>query len=75
MGISVDGVWGLWSGALWVLWGWGSRDKQRRISLGKNVAWLITKMVVIQQLDHLDIRDQDSSLRSLSTVIAAQFVN
>ena len=33
---SVDGVWGLWCGGLWVLWKWGSLYKHRRINLGKN---------------------------------------
>ena len=48
MRISVDAVWGLWCGALWVLSGWGSLNdlknnfnsvgslfKHRRITLGK----------------------------------------
>ena len=38
LGFSFDGVWGLWCKAFWVFWGWGSLNKYRRISLGKNFA-------------------------------------
>mgnify|MGYP001796587808 CR=1 FL=1 len=38
LGFSVDGVLGLWCGAFWVLWGWGSPYTHRRINLGKNFA-------------------------------------
>ena len=37
-----DGVWGLWCGAFWVLLGWGSPYKHRRITLGKKPASLTT---------------------------------
>ena len=36
LGFSVDGVWSLWCGAFWVLWGWGSLYNHKRITLGKN---------------------------------------
>ena len=35
LGFSVDGVCGLWSGAFWVFWGWGSLYKHRKIPLEK----------------------------------------
>ena len=35
LGFSVDGVWGLWCGALWVFLGWGTLYKHKRITLGK----------------------------------------
>ena len=31
LGFSVDGVWGLWCGAFWVLWGWGSLYKHKKM--------------------------------------------
>ena len=33
---SVNAIWGLWCGALWVLWSWGSLCNHRRITLGKS---------------------------------------
>ena len=35
LGLSVDGVWGLWCGSFWVFLGWSSLYIHERITLGK----------------------------------------
>ena len=48
VGISVDGVWGMWHRAFLVLWSWGSLYKHRRITLGKNFASVFPPTAISQ---------------------------
>ena len=47
LGLSVDGVWGLWCGAFWVFLGLGSLYKHKRITLGKK--WCALHVLVLSK--------------------------
>ena len=49
------GVWGLWCGAFWVFWGWGSLYKHRRITLGIKLCVHPTAKVKSMTLGHMHI--------------------
>ena len=52
LGCSIDGVWGLRCRAFWVLWGWGSRYKHKRITLGKNGACQPYAFIILSNFHH-----------------------